>query len=521
MDRFAHAVILSWGWRRRGIAFAAGALSALAQPPFFAFPLLWLTFPVLVWLIDGAVASSRSGRVRRLLPAFATGWWFGFGYFLAGLWWIGSAFLVEADKFGWLMPFAVIAGAGGSCALLGLRRSAGAASLERGLAAHLRARPRARRRRVGARHLFTGFPLELDRLRADGGRGADAVGLSLRPLCAEHDRRHRSSPRRRRSHPPAPGGSATVVSPRWRSPPSWRSASTASSGCRRARLRFVPDTIDAHRAARARPAAEMGSGEQGTVVWRPIPTSARPPMRRLQPGTILVWPESSFPYALTEEPGALAAIGDLLPAGTTLVTGAYRAEYPPSGRAARLQLDLCHRRRRGDPRRLRQGAPRAVRRIRAAAGLASAPAALRQFAEGGFSAGDRRRRIPSRMRRSFSPLICYEAIFPARCCPTAPRPGFMVNVTNDGWFGRTIGPYQHFHQARVRAVEEGLPMVQRRQYRHFCYYRRQRAYLCQHKLGREGHDGVATSGCHRTMGSTLRWRVVQFYLLLRCMCCYS
>ena len=88
--------------------FAAGALSALAQPPFFAFPLLWLTFPILVWLIDGAVASSRSGRVRRLAPAFATGWWFGFGYFLAGLWWIGSAFLVEADKFGWLMPFAVV-----------------------------------------------------------------------------------------------------------------------------------------------------------------------------------------------------------------------------------------------------------------------------------------------------------------------------------------------------------------------------------------------------------------------------
>jgi len=108
MDRLAHAVILSWGWRRRAIAFASGAISALAMPPFFAFPLLWLTFPVLVWLIDGAVAEARSGRVRRILPAFAVGWWFGFGYFLAGLWWIGNAFLVEGDTFAWLLPFAVI-----------------------------------------------------------------------------------------------------------------------------------------------------------------------------------------------------------------------------------------------------------------------------------------------------------------------------------------------------------------------------------------------------------------------------
>ena len=50
MDRLAHAVILSWGWRRRGIAFGAGAVSALAIPPYFLFPLLWITLPVLVWL---------------------------------------------------------------------------------------------------------------------------------------------------------------------------------------------------------------------------------------------------------------------------------------------------------------------------------------------------------------------------------------------------------------------------------------------------------------------------------------
>lgn len=57
------------------------------------------------------------------------------------------------------------------------------------------------------------------------------------------------------------------------------------------------------------------------------------------------------------------------------------------------------------------------------------------------------------------PLICYEVIFPAAVVQGATRPGALLNVTNDGWFGNTTGPRQHFHQARVRAVEEGLPLI--------------------------------------------------------------
>jgi len=58
-----------------------------------------------------------------------------------------------------------------------------------------------------------------------------------------------------------------------------------------------------------------------------------------------------------------------------------------------------------------------------------------------------------------APLICYEAIFPGTVVQSAERPGLLLNVTNDGWFGDTTGPRQHLHQARVRAVEEGLPLV--------------------------------------------------------------
>jgi apolipoprotein N-acyltransferase len=84
---------------------------------------------------------------------------------------------------------------------------------------------------------------------------------------------------------------------------------------------------------------------------------------------------------------------------------------------------------------------------------------LRQLAWSGFSPGPRRRELTLPSGATFAPLICYEAIFPGAVLPAGERPDVLLNVTNDGWFGRTIGPHQHFHQARVRSVEEGLPLV--------------------------------------------------------------
>src|SRR5262245_1871779 len=139
MKRLAERVRTLRGWRKRGAAFAAGAASVFAMPPCFAWPVLWVTLPVLVWLIDGASLNGEASAPPSLIPspgvrsdpepraearrralepqrwyehppsiaAAEIGWWFGFGYFVPGLFWVGEAFLVEAETFALLLPFAV------------------------------------------------------------------------------------------------------------------------------------------------------------------------------------------------------------------------------------------------------------------------------------------------------------------------------------------------------------------------------------------------------------------------------
>jgi apolipoprotein N-acyltransferase len=456
MDRLANSVILSWGWRRRILAMGAGALSALAMPPFFAFPILWLTLPVLVWLIDGAVAQARSGRVRRIGPAFAAGWWFGFGYFLAGLWWVGAAFLVEADEFGWLMPIAVIALPAGLALFWGFgaaiaqllwsedwrRIFALAAGL--GSAEWLRG------------HLLTGFPwntigyaLTAGEILMQSAALVGIYGLSIAAVAIFA----------------APAALAPAIGERHRNValPALSIAALCALGLYGVlRLAdggpaFVPNkTIRIVQPALGQ-LQKWDAASKDEVLSTYFRLSA-PDGAPLREGTLLVWPESAFPFPLTAEPGVLAAIAELLPEGTMVATGAYREELPPAGDRRIFNAIYA------------VGADGTIQSAYDKVHLVPfgeyLPAAdplerlgLRQIAFQSFSPGPARRLLELPFGPSFVPLICYEAIFSGAIWDGDQRPGFMLNVTNDGWFGRTTGPYQHYHQARVRSVEEGLPLV--------------------------------------------------------------
>jgi apolipoprotein N-acyltransferase len=178
--------------------------------------------------------------------------------------------------------------------------------------------------------------------------------------------------------------------------------------------------------------------------------------------TILIWPESAFPFFLTREGDAMAQIAELLPKGTVLITGAVRAPDVPPGTPITRAYNSIYL-------------------IGDDGGILSVYDKLHlvPFGEylpfqdlmeklgfeqltkvrGGFIPGTRRRTIAVPRAPRMLPLICYEAIFPSDAMTGDDRPGWIVNLTNDGWFGISTGPYQHLQQARLRAVEQGLPLV--------------------------------------------------------------
>jgi len=180
------------------------------------------------------------------------------------------------------------------------------------------------------------------------------------------------------------------------------------------------------------------------------------------PFSILIWPETALPFFLTDQPNALAAIGALLPPGTTLVTGAARDEPGPDPDAEGRVFNSIYVI--GEDGVIREAYDK-VHLVPFGEYLPFdgffSRFGLHQMVAlpGGFSAGRRLRTMAIDGAPPFGPLICYEIIFPGAATDSRQRPGWLLNVTNDGWFGDTPGPYQHLQQAIVRAVEEGLPLA--------------------------------------------------------------
>jgi apolipoprotein N-acyltransferase len=453
------SIILAWGWKRALIALMAGALSALAMAPFNAWPVLFVTFPVVVWLIDGAAA----GKWRGVPAAAISGYWFGLGYFVPGLYWTGNAFLVDAPTFAWLMPFAVL-----------------------GLPAYLA--------------LFTAFGFALARLiwTRDASR---LLALAIALTISEWLRGQLLSGfpwnafGYALSEPLALAQTASLIglwgmtfltvaifaspavlidgSSRGRKPwiaPAAALALLVAMGIYGAvRLSLQPTVMTGVKLRIMQPNLQQdvkfNYGAKAEVMQRYLTLSDRasgPQSTGVRDAQILIWPESAFPFFLTREADAMAQIAELLPKGTVLVTGSVRApDGPPGARVTRAYNSIYTIDHDGS-----------VLSVYDKLHLVPFGEYLpfQDWMEklgfvqltkvhGGYIPGTRRHALEIPQAPPALPLICYEAIFPGIVAAGEDRPGWIINLTNDGWFGNSTGPYQHLQQARLRAIEEGLPLV--------------------------------------------------------------
>ncbi|HET9148885.1 MAG TPA: apolipoprotein N-acyltransferase [Alphaproteobacteria bacterium] len=434
------------GFRRALAAFVLGVVLTAALPPVFALPLAFVAFTGLAWLLDGA----REGR-KPFRAALITGWWFGFGYFVSGLYWIANALLVDAQQFGWLIPFAI----GGLSAYFAVFPACAAAAYAMA--------PESRAARIlvfaGAWTvteylrgiLFTGFPWNLvasvwtfhpATMQALAFMGAYGLGLfSVLLFAAPSVLAGRA---RLAAAPMILVALVPFAAGLWRYEAAPASGSDMVPGVK---LALVQGDI----AQRMKWNPEERIGIVRTYLGLTAKAVA-------DGATHVVWPETAVPVALGRSPELRAAIAGILRSSSTaqaLVAGTLRVTAPNEplkawnsvqvvGRDGEITAtyDKFHLVPFGEYVPFRHLLP------------------LDKITAGSvdFTAGSGPETIAVPGLPPVGPLICYEAIFPGEVT-ASPRPGVLLNVTNDAWFGDSTGPRQHFEAARMRAVEEGLPLA--------------------------------------------------------------
>jgi apolipoprotein N-acyltransferase len=448
-------------WRARGVAFLLGAFAVLALPPVHAVPVLAVSIAGLVLLID---------RAPHARGAAVTGWCFGFGYFCAGLYWLANALLAVAPAFGWLLPFAIAGAVGGLSALMALFPAVAI-----GMARALWTRGPARIIVLAALWTFgewlrawviTGFPWNLigyswafsdamnqfaalagiwglslvtvavaglPALLADwtGGRAAAGEARRWRPLAAL-----------------AAAGIGLVLLLAIGVGGAVRLAGADAGRVEGVRLRLVQGDFD--------PATKGNADTAADMLTRHLRLSADPAGRERV--TDVIWSETANPFPLERFPDVRAALGSVAPAGGLVITGVLRTD-PPTGRPRQVWNSLAAVDRDGkvvatyDKSHLVPfGEYVPLHRLLPF---------ISKFTPGimDFSAGPGRQTLRLPGLPPVGPLICYEVIFPGEVVDRSDRPQWLLNLTNDGWYGISAGPYQHFAMARLRAVEEGLPLV--------------------------------------------------------------
>ena len=437
------------------MAWFAGALSVVAQAPYDFFAVCFISFPVLVWLLDGATVERPARFLRRLRPAFAVGWWFGFGYFIAGLWWVGGAMLVEAESFAWALPIAVVLLPAILAVFYGLatalarlfwtddigRIAALAASFA--LVEWLRT------------FLFTGFPwnpigygamptpLLMQSVSVVGmvGMNALAVLVFAMPALLAGDRNVRVGL-----------ALALLLVAGHVGFGYYRLGLPDVPPIRSLPVRIVQPAIDQ--------AAKLDRASRDEIFRTLLNLSAAPLASGQPKPQLIIWPETSLPFLLTDRPDALVAIGELLSDGQVLLAGNVRAEGQ-SADAQRYYNSVVAINDQGE-------IIDAVDKLHLVPGGEYLPfsSVFRQLGidrivamPTPFSAGAVRHPIGVVDGLRAAIFVCYEIIFPDEVADRVKDADFIVNVTNDAWFGDTPGPYQHFRNAQIRAAATGLPLL--------------------------------------------------------------
>ncbi|MDR3475369.1 MAG: apolipoprotein N-acyltransferase [Devosia sp.] len=467
MTRLAEFAMLAQGWRRFLLLFVAGAIGGLSVPPFYFLPALFVSMPIWVWALDGA---ERLPGWRRLFgPAFRIGFAYGLGYFLVALHWLGAAFFVEGGIMLVVMPFAILALAGLVALFWGL-----ASAL-----AHLLWSPGAWRivtlstfltlAEWARGHFFSGFPFDLlgYALAANDEMSqlASVIGVygltALAALLAMTPALIWPPDQRGLARRLTPFFLSLVVIVAQLAYGHQRLASTVVAPRTDMRMRVVQPMVLEH--------ADWSEAKPADIITKLIDlsnTRLNPADPGLSTVTQLVWPESSLPFFLSDYPEALARIGQILPPNGVLLTGAPREQYDPTAD----RLDPANR-----------PAFNSLIAVNKQGEIVSsydkshlvpfgeylpfptlfAAIGLRQFVPGidGWQAGDGRRLMQVPNTPAFLALICYEAIFSGDLGPDTGKAQFILNITNDAWFDGSIGLAQHADHVRLRAVEEGLPII--------------------------------------------------------------
>ncbi len=460
LQKIAGDIILYWGWKRNGLAFFVGLLLNLALPPFDFFAVGFVSFPVLLWLLEGADSSPSARGFLRAYPAAVIGWFFGFGYFLGGLWWLGNALLNAGDEFIWALPLAIF----GLPAALALFFSI-AAIIARMLRGSGIGAAASLAFAIGITEWLRGFVLT--------GFPWNGVGLTIMP-----------SPVLMQSASvfgivgmnalavlvfALPGCFALTRRVRWLGPALSVLLLGAHTAFGFVTLRDAPEKVPAPDAKIARvvqPSIQQSEkwdeAERDRIFSIYLKMTAQLPEEGKPVPSLVIWPETAVPFIFTDRPDALAAIGEALKDGQILLAGTVRQEGTrENGDELRYYNSIVAINSNGEI-------------IDAADKVHLVPFGeylplgntLRSLGidqivttPGGFSAGSRLHTFALPDLPSILPMICYEIIFPGALETTKTQPQLAVNVTNDAWYGRTPGPYQHFRLSQIRAVESGMPII--------------------------------------------------------------